>query len=104
VAYTPRGGTVEVESNADNGRFILRVVNTVEHLDGRDLPRLFDRFWRKDPARAADGHTGLGLSLARVFARALGCELTAAFVEPSRLALTLTEIEQAPENQNSESA
>jgi signal transduction histidine kinase len=91
VEYTSPGGSIDVESRAANGKFTLRVVNTADNLDECDLTRLFDRFWRKDAARTSDGHTGLGLSLARAFAHVIGCELTAAFAGPSRLALTLTE-------------
>ncbi len=100
VAYTPRGGEVQVETAADNGCLALRVLNTTDSLEERDLPHLFERFWRKDAARTADGHTGLGLSLARVFAQALGCELTAGFAGPARLVLTLAPIktETNPEN------
>ena len=95
VAYTPRGGAVEVEAAADNGRLTLRVVNTTDGLEERDLPHLFERFWRKDAARTADGHTGLGLSLARTFAAAIGCELSATLVGPARLVVALTEREPA---------
>lgn len=92
VAYTPRGGTVEVEAAADDGRLTLRVVNTTDSLEESDLPHLFERFWRKDAARTADGHTGLGLSMARTFAGAIGCELSATLVGPARLAVVLTQL------------
>jgi len=93
VAYTPRGGVVEVEAAAANGRLTLRVMNTTDDLEERDLPHLFERFWRKDAARPADGHTGLGLSMARTFAGAIGCELSATLVGPARLAVALTQRE-----------
>jgi signal transduction histidine kinase len=93
VAYAPPGGSVEVEARADDTGFTLRVMNTVENLEELDLSHLFERFWRKDEARSPDGHTGLGLSVARVFAQAIGCELNASFVESARLALTLARIE-----------
>jgi signal transduction histidine kinase len=93
VAYTPRGGAVEVVAAADNGRLALRVVNTTDGLEQSDLPHLFERFWRKDAARTADGHTGLGLSLARAFAGAIGCELSASWAGPARLAVALTQRE-----------
>jgi two-component system sensor histidine kinase QseC len=89
VEYSPEGGTVDLEARVDRGRFLVRVTNPVQELDEGDLPRLFDRFWRKDSARATVAHTGLGLPLARTFAGALGCTLTAAFVSPKRLAMTL---------------
>ncbi len=90
VEYAPCGGTVDVEIREDAGRFTLRVVNAAGDLAQRDIACLFDRFWRKDAARAPDGHTGLGLSLARVFAQAIGCDLTACLTGSARLALTLT--------------
>jgi signal transduction histidine kinase len=89
VEYTPRGGTVTVAVQLDNHRFKASVVNTVEHFDARDLNRLFDRFWRKDAARSGNGHIGLGLSLARDFARALGGELTAHLIAPDQLEMRL---------------
>lgn len=91
VSYAPRGGIVDVEADLDDVGCRLRVVNPVENLDAHDLPHLFERFWRKDAARSPDGHTGLGLSVARVFAQALGFELTATFAGPARLALTLAQ-------------
>jgi two-component system sensor histidine kinase QseC len=98
MEYTPCGGAVNVEASVASRRLNLRVVNSVAGLDERDLPRMFERFWRKDAARTPDGHTGLGLALALTFAHALGCELTASFVAPARLALTLSHREtQSPE-------
>jgi signal transduction histidine kinase len=93
VTYSPTGSVVEVEADAANGQFSLRVVNTADQLEETDLPRLFERFWRKDAARTTDGHTGLGLALARAFAQVLDCELTATFIQPRRLALTLRQKE-----------
>ena len=96
VDYAPPGDRVDVEANGGENGFTLRVMNTAENLAERDLPNLFERFWRKDAARSPDGHTGLGLSIARVFAQAIVCELKATFVEPARLALTLTQIKPKP--------
>ena len=43
--------------------FALHVSNSTDALSQDDLPRIFDRFWRKDPARSGGQHTGLGLAL-----------------------------------------
>lgn len=90
VEYAPAGATVAVEARVVGGRLTVRVVNPVDNLEAADLPLLFDRFWRKDPARSSgSNHSGLGLPLARLFARALGGELSATLVRPAELELTL---------------
>ena len=48
---------------AASGDFTLRIGNFTERLTPDDLPRIFDRFWRKDPARSGGRHSGLGLAL-----------------------------------------
>ena len=90
IEYTPVGGMVRVEGEVDARQIKLRVSNTVENLTAEDLPKLFDRFWRKDLARPGNEHSGLGLPLARAFASALGGELTAALDGQSRLTLTFS--------------
>lgn len=91
VEYSPPGSRVEVQASAPDGRLHLQVINPVDQLQPEDLSKMFERFWRKETARSANGHTGLGLALGRAFAQALGCELRAAFVEPGRLALSLVQ-------------
>lgn len=90
VEYTPPGGCVRIESKGNDGSFELRVANTVEHLKEADVPKLFERFWRKDPARSNQKHSGLGLPLARAFAHVLGCQLMAALETNGSLVLTLS--------------
>ncbi len=90
VEYTPRGGTIRMDAEVAAGGFAVRVANNIEHLEPADLPKFFDRFWRKDPARSDSKHSGLGLPLARAFAEALGCNLTAALDGEKRLVLTLS--------------
>jgi two-component system sensor histidine kinase QseC len=51
-----------IAGSAGDG-LVLRVGNFTEALAPGDLPRVFDRFWRKDPARSGGEHHGLGLSL-----------------------------------------
>jgi two-component system sensor histidine kinase QseC len=90
VEYTPRGGMVQIDGGVENESFTLRVTNTAEHLALEDVANLFDRFWRKDAARSGTEHSGLGLSLSRAFARALGYEITAALDGESRLMLAIS--------------
>jgi signal transduction histidine kinase len=77
VDHSPTGGEVRVETKTTGSGFAVHVRNHAPDLSAEDVSRLFDRFWRRDPARSSGDHAGLGLSLARAFARAMGGELTA---------------------------
>jgi len=63
VAHGCRGGLVTCSATADGAEFSVRVRNSTDALTAEDLPRLFVRFWRKDPARSGGRHAGLGLAL-----------------------------------------
>jgi two-component system sensor histidine kinase QseC len=90
VEYAPEGTRVDVEALVAAGRLEVRVSNLAPGLTTPDLSRLFERFWRRDAARSGGEHSGLGLSLARAFAIAIGCSLTASLTGGPRLTLTLT--------------
>ena len=74
VDYTPAGGEITVAGDAAGG---LRLANPAGNLTAEDAARLFERFWRKEAARSGGEHAGLGLSLARIFAAAMGWRLSA---------------------------
>ncbi len=90
VEYSAPGGTVRIEGEAANGCFMLRVSNLTEGLNTGDLPRMFERFWRRDAARTGTEHAGLGLPLSRAFATSLGYELSAKMNGDARLTMTLS--------------
>jgi two-component system, OmpR family, phosphate regulon sensor histidine kinase PhoR len=73
VRYSPEGGRVSVRLSERDGRAILEVQDTGIGIPGRDLPRIFERFYRVDRARSREtGGTGLGLSIARHIAEQHG--------------------------------
>ncbi|HZY56677.1 MAG TPA: HAMP domain-containing sensor histidine kinase [Rubrobacteraceae bacterium] len=76
IKYTPEGGTVAVSVGQENGWAKLEVSDTGIGIPADELPRVFERFHRVDPARA-EGGVGLGLSIARQIARAHGGEIEA---------------------------
>lgn len=76
IKYTPEGGVVAVVVRQDGDRIRMEVSDTGVGIPGEDLPRVFERFYRADPARS-EGGAGLGLSLARQIARSHGGEIEA---------------------------
>jgi signal transduction histidine kinase len=66
IRYTRAGGRVEVALGAEDGEVVLSVRDTGFGIPQRDLPRIFERFYRVDRARSREtGGTGLGLSIVR---------------------------------------
>jgi len=78
VKYTDSGGEVSVSLLRENRGIICAVRNSGAGIPPEDLPHVFDRFYRGDPARssAISGY-GLGLSIAKAIANQLGAKLTA---------------------------
>lgn len=74
IKYTRPGGEVVVGvSVAENKREAgIFVADNGPGIDERELPRIFDRFYRGDPSRSQGKGFGLGLSLAREIVEAHG--------------------------------
>ncbi len=71
------GRPVEVEVRCGPGQVAVSVTDHGVGLDPRDADRVFERFWRADPARKRTlGGTGLGLAISREDARLHGGDLT----------------------------
>ncbi len=77
VDYAPAGAEISVTGEGGG----LCVANPAGNLAAGDVTRLFERFWRKEEARSGGQHAGLGLSLARVFATAMGWRLAAVLTD-----------------------
>ena len=74
LRFTPAGGEVRVRIVERKQGVTLTVENTGEGIPAALLPRLFDRFYRADPARreGSSEHAGLGLAITQSIVRAHG--------------------------------
>jgi two-component system phosphate regulon sensor histidine kinase PhoR len=78
IGYTDRGGTVTVRLDEVDGGALLVVEDTGVGIPTRELPRIFERFYRVDTSRSRNtGGTGLGLSLVRHVAQRHGGRIEA---------------------------
>jgi two-component system phosphate regulon sensor histidine kinase PhoR len=67
VKYTPQGGTITVETEVDEAtsRVVGRIRDTGAGIPPKDLPFVFDKFYRVEANNHMAKGTGLGLSLVR---------------------------------------
>lgn len=67
VNYTPEGGKVSVNiASIDEDHIRIQISDTGIGIPKKDLPRIFERFYRVDKARSrSSGGTGLGLSIVK---------------------------------------
>ena len=71
IKYTQPGGELKVSLLEESGFALLSIQDTGIGIPEKDLPFIFDRFYRVDKARSKDeGGSGLGLSICRHIAEA----------------------------------
>lgn len=76
IKFTPSGGRLILNASQQNDEIVFSVQDTGIGISPEDLPRIFERFYKADRARATSG-TGLGLAIARHLVEAHGGEIWA---------------------------
>ena len=98
IKYTPPDGKIEVEIHNDEGESVsVSIKDSGIGISEKDLPHIFERFYRCDPSRTETG-IGMGLSLARAIAQAHGSDIDviSSLGEGSTFMVTLPESSNSP--------
>jgi two-component system sensor histidine kinase SenX3 len=91
VAYSPERTRVVVSTCRAEDRVEISVEDQGIGIPERDLQRIFERFYRVDPARSrATGGTGLGLAIVKHVTAAHGGSVTVRSVEGSGSTFTIS--------------
>jgi two-component system, OmpR family, sensor histidine kinase SenX3 len=91
VNYSEPGSAVSITTKAKDGVVAISVVDQGIGIPSDELDRIFERFYRVDPARhRSTGGTGLGLSIVKHVAATHGGEVKVWSVEGQGSTFTLT--------------
>lgn len=79
IKYSSEGATITISAEKEDEKSKISVVDTGSGIPAKDLPRIFERFYRVDKSRSKEmGGTGLGLAIVKHLVQAHGGEI---FVE-----------------------
>jgi signal transduction histidine kinase len=71
--HTPAGGSFRIFTKRDDDRIIITCENTCNNIDPKDLPYLFERFYRGETLESQHhGVAGIGLAIVKELVQAHG--------------------------------
>jgi signal transduction histidine kinase len=101
IKFTPAGGRIEVRVGLQQAHAVVTVSDTGPGIPADQVPHIFERFYRGDPARPRDASpaasgAGLGLAIAKWIAEAHGgtIEVTSQLGHGTAITLHLPVMEQ----------
>ncbi len=75
LKYSPQDSVVHIKLARQSKNALFEITNEGKGIDAKDMPHIFDRFYRADTSRT-EGGSGLGLSLAKKIVELQNGELT----------------------------
>lgn len=89
IKYSPADTPIRIHASERAGRITIKVSNSGEGIAAKDLPHIFDRFYRADNSRSSSGH-GLGLSLAKQIVELHNGRITASSTQNKVTTITVS--------------
>jgi signal transduction histidine kinase len=90
IRYSVEGGTTGIDVRRTSDAVLLTVANAGDVIDESELPRLFERFYRRDRSRSRRaGGSGLGLAIVAAIADAHGGTVVAEAIPSGGLRVTV---------------
>ncbi len=82
LKFTPAGGSITLTSRREKNQVVLQISDTGTGIPAKDLPHVFERFYRADVSRnRTTGGSGIGLSLVKAIVEAHGGTIAVASEE-----------------------
>ncbi|MDQ4065256.1 MAG: ATP-binding protein [Actinomycetota bacterium] len=83
IRHSPRGANVSLRATGTRDELHLEIVDQGPGIEESEREKVFERFYRSDASRSADGGAGLGLSIARWVVDLHGGRISAAPNDPT---------------------
>jgi signal transduction histidine kinase len=82
LCYTPAHGALDIVMTEDEKEIRIAYCNAVDHIQPKDLPYLFERFYRGEKSRSRQlGGAGIGLAIVKELVAAHGGEAGAELMD-----------------------
>ena len=75
LSFTPSGGRVTVYAHEERDRVRVGVLDTGVGIEPKDLPFIWERFYKVDKSRMRTSGTGLGLAVAKLVVELMGGQI-----------------------------